>query len=224
MTWIFWLVLGLVALAGEALTTALVLACFAVAAFIVASISLEFGVIVQVAAFCVASLVLLAGARPLALRLLPSHAVGAELPRTGPVGQQGTVVERVDGSRGQIRVGKGEYWSARCMESGTSISPGRDVEIVGMDGLTALVQAKSVGSGGEEPDKGVPFGLSPREVEVLQLIALGLTNQEIADRLVVSPRTVHHHVSHIFDKMGVGGRMEAVRLGLETGLVRLDSG
>jgi DNA-binding NarL/FixJ family response regulator len=66
----------------------------------------------------------------------------------------------------------------------------------------------------------IPFGLSAREVEVLRLVALGLSNQEIADRLFLSPRTVHHHVSHILNKMGVGGRVEAVRLAMERGVVR----
>jgi DNA-binding NarL/FixJ family response regulator len=56
----------------------------------------------------------------------------------------------------------------------------------------------------------LPDGLTPREAEVLSLIAAGLTNTEIADRLVVSAATVKSHVNHIFAKAGVRDRAQAV--------------
>lgn len=56
-----------------------------------------------------------------------------------------------------------------------------------------------------------PAGLTQREVEVLRLVAQGLTNQKIADRLVISPRTVHAHLRSIFDKLEVTTRMAAAR-------------
>ena len=60
--------------------------------------------------------------------------------------------------------------------------------------------------------------LTGREVEVLRLVALGLSNAEIAAQLVVSPRTVHAHLRSIFDKLGVTTRTaaahEAVRIGV----------
>ncbi len=52
--------------------------------------------------------------------------------------------------------------------------------------------------------------LSPRELEILQLVASGLTNQQIADRLVISIRTVKKHVENIHGKLGVGNRTHAV--------------
>jgi DNA-binding NarL/FixJ family response regulator len=55
-----------------------------------------------------------------------------------------------------------------------------------------------------------PGGLTAREIEVLALIAEGLTNAEIADRLVVSRRTVDHHVSAILFKLDVPSRASAV--------------
>jgi ATP/maltotriose-dependent transcriptional regulator MalT len=53
-------------------------------------------------------------------------------------------------------------------------------------------------------------GLTAREVEVLHLVADGLSNAEIADRLVLSERTVHAHLRSIFDKLGVNTRTAAV--------------
>lgn len=54
-----------------------------------------------------------------------------------------------------------------------------------------------------------PAGLSDREVEVLRLIARGATYRETARALVISERTVEHHVRHIFDKLGVSTRAAA---------------
>jgi len=59
--------------------------------------------------------------------------------------------------------------------------------------------------------------LTERELAVLRLAGKGLSNREIADSLVVSPRTVQTHMANIFSKMGVGSRTEAVMLGLRRG-------
>jgi DNA-binding CsgD family transcriptional regulator len=55
-----------------------------------------------------------------------------------------------------------------------------------------------------------PVGLTVRQMQVLELIAQGLSNSQIADRLVVSPKTVEHHVAAILDKLGAANRGEAV--------------
>jgi predicted ATPase/DNA-binding CsgD family transcriptional regulator len=62
-------------------------------------------------------------------------------------------------------------------------------------------------------------GLTPREVEVLGLVAEGLTSAQVAHRLFLSPRTVHRHLSSIYRKLGVSSRSAATRFALEHGLV-----
>jgi two-component system, NarL family, response regulator NreC len=69
-----------------------------------------------------------------------------------------------------------------------------------------------------EPE-GPPGGLTPRESEVLTLIAQGHTNPEIAERLVVSVRTVETHRSAIYRKVGTSNRAELVHYAREHGLV-----
>ena len=53
-------------------------------------------------------------------------------------------------------------------------------------------------------------GLTAREIDILRLVADGLTNAEIAEHLVLSERTVHAHLRSIFDKLGVNTRTAAV--------------
>lgn len=217
--WVMWVVIAVIALAGEMFTLGLYLGSFGAAAAIVAVLSLAAPPGAQIAVFLALSLTLLFVARPLVLRALPRSNEAPSLPTMGPIGKDAVVVQRLTRQSGQIRVGEGEFWSARALDPDVSLPAGREVEVVEMDGLTALVRSAGVTGGeskGSEVDR---FGLSLREVEVLQLVARGLTNQEIADQLFLSPRTVHHHVSHIFDKMNVSSRTEAASVALQRGLV-----
>jgi HD-GYP domain-containing protein (c-di-GMP phosphodiesterase class II) len=73
---------------------------------------------------------------------------------------------------------------------------------------------------GHAPDRrrAHPCDLTDREVEVLRLLARGLTNKQIAAQLVVSPRTVQHHVAHIYPKIGRRTRAGAAMFAMEHGL------
>jgi len=70
-----------------------------------------------------------------------------------------------------------------------------------------------------EPDAVSPDDLSERELEVLRLIALGHTNNEIAERLFLSVRTVESHRAHIQQKLAMNTRSELVRYAIERGLI-----
>jgi len=76
------------------------------------------------------------------------------------------------------------------------------------------------------PDEAVRQGLvevlSKREIDVLKLATKGLSNQDIASELCLSLRTIQAHLSHIFNKLGVSSRTEAVVHALKEGWVNLD--
>jgi ATP/maltotriose-dependent transcriptional regulator MalT len=63
------------------------------------------------------------------------------------------------------------------------------------------------------------LGITPRELEILELIAAGLSNKEIAQRVYVSENTVKTHSSRVFDKLGARRRTQAVQMGKELRLI-----
>jgi HD-GYP domain-containing protein (c-di-GMP phosphodiesterase class II) len=85
------------------------------------------------------------------------------------------------------------------------------------DAVTAVLDA--AGGPPVRLRSGWPGGLSEREVEVLRLMVRGLTNKQIAARLYVSPKTVGHHVQHIYTKIGVTSRAGAALFAMESGLI-----
>jgi HD-GYP domain-containing protein (c-di-GMP phosphodiesterase class II) len=65
----------------------------------------------------------------------------------------------------------------------------------------------------------LPAGLTPRELQVLRLVARGLTSREIGDRLQISPKTARNHIEHIYSKAGVSTRAGASLFAVRHGLV-----
>ena len=74
--------------------------------------------------------------------------------------------------------------------------------------------------GPREATRANSAGLTGRQLEVLALLGEGLTNAEIADRLVVSPRTVEHHVAAVLQKLGAASRRDAARFAAELVQIR----
>jgi DNA-binding NarL/FixJ family response regulator len=71
----------------------------------------------------------------------------------------------------------------------------------------------------ETPASEYPAGLTAREAEVLRLVAEGMTNAQVAERLYLSPRTVHRHLNSIYRKIGTNSRAAAARFATEHGLL-----
>ena len=90
--------------------------------------------------------------------------------------------------------------------------------LLGHDPVEAVLAAA-----GHEPRRAPrvehPAGLTDREVEVLQLVARGLTTKQVAESLFLSPKTVDHHIQHVYTKIGVSTRAAATLWGVEHGVV-----
>jgi DNA-binding NarL/FixJ family response regulator len=85
------------------------------------------------------------------------------------------------------------------------------------EAVAAVIEA----SGAPRPRTAWPAELTDREVEVLRLAARGLSNKDIAQALVVSPRTVQHHLAHVYDKTGRRTRAGTALFAMEHGMVEI---
>jgi HD-GYP domain-containing protein (c-di-GMP phosphodiesterase class II)/DNA-binding CsgD family transcriptional regulator len=81
------------------------------------------------------------------------------------------------------------------------------------------VRAVLAGTERAGPAPAPPGGLTAREIEVVRLVARGLTNKEIGSALQISPKTAGHHVQHVFEKLGVRTRAAATLIAMQRGLV-----
>jgi two-component system nitrate/nitrite response regulator NarL len=90
---------------------------------------------------------------------------------------------------------------------------------VGRDSVSNLVQylRNLMQSSGEE-SKRKKFGLTPRELEIVSAVVAGYANKEIAEYFKISEDTVKHHLSNIFDKLGVSTRLELALFAVNQGL------
>jgi DNA-binding CsgD family transcriptional regulator/tetratricopeptide (TPR) repeat protein len=149
-----------------------------------------------------------------AVRLAGATAILSETISVLPIPlAQGMLEETLEVARRTL----GEEAYARAWAEGRALS---------LEGAIAEARAVEVWPPPGAPDghgpapkfDGYPAGLTPREVEVLRLVAAGRTTREIADELVVSVPTVERHITHIYGKIGVRGRAEATAYALKQGL------
>lgn len=139
-----WLVIAGLAALGELLSYDLFLAPVALAALVVAVIALVAPLPLQVGLFGVLSLLGI-----MVLRPIIRHALGLDsrIGDTEPVGhdnvmgRRGIVTQTVDAASGQIRLGQGEFWTARPLDPDHTFARGDAVEVVLIDGIAALVEA-----------------------------------------------------------------------------------
>ncbi len=139
---VLWAIVAAVAFAGELLTISFFLLFFAFGAVVGLVLALMgFGVGVQIAGFILASVASMVVLRPALLNRL---ALSGSEPYEGPgkvTGKKAVVTNAIEpGESGMVRVGNGEFWTARTLYSGGRLEPGARVRVLDTDGLTALVE------------------------------------------------------------------------------------
>ena len=136
--WVIWAVIAAVLAGGEILTVGFFLGLIAVGAA-VAAVAAAAGVSVeiQVALFAVTSVASLAFVRPIAVRHMKTPA-RLKSGTAALVGRRAVVLERVDSQSGQVKIG-GEVWTARAYDEDDVFEPGARVDVMKIDGATALV-------------------------------------------------------------------------------------
>jgi DNA-binding CsgD family transcriptional regulator len=110
-----------------------------------------------------------------------------------------------------LAAGGGRHDAARLLSSAqrTATALGATALLDDVAALARYARLSLEAAEADPPAAAPPMGLTPREAEVLALLAEGLTNREIGHRLFVTPKTVGTHVGHIFEKLGVHTRVEA---------------
>jgi DNA-binding NarL/FixJ family response regulator len=94
---------------------------------------------------------------------------------------------------------------------------------VGRDSVASIVQAlRDLASSPADDARRKNFGLTPRELEIVAAIVAGYTNKDIAQKFSLSEQTVKHHLTNIFDKLGVSNRLELALFATNHALVSPD--
>ena len=143
---------------------------------------------------------------PARTSLMVSSAEKAQVIRALKMGAYGVIPQEATSQR--------LYEGIRCIVSGQYW--------IGRDNVSDLVKALR-----EDANEGTPqqrrFGLTPRELETITLVVAGYSNPGIAQKFSISEQTVKHHVSNIFDKLGVSNRLELALFAVNHQLIDTDS-
>ena len=115
------------------------------------------------------------------------------------------------------QLGEEAFTAARA--EGRTMSPEQALAAQGQVTRPTLSPGELSSSPTTAPMPTYPHGLTTREVEVLRLVAQGMTNEQVAEQLVISPRTVNTHLTSIYGKIGVSSRSAATRYAMEHHLV-----
>jgi NarL family two-component system response regulator LiaR len=110
-------------------------------------------------------------------------------------------------------------WAGRTLTRARTEVVERHVETVVVREVVVEVPVEPAGQFVRDERQVATLGLTPRELEILEAIAAGLSNREIGERLYVSENTVKTHSSRVFDKLGVQRRVQAVQQGRELRLI-----
>jgi predicted ATPase/class 3 adenylate cyclase/DNA-binding CsgD family transcriptional regulator len=120
---------------------------------------------------------------------------------------------------GRLQAQLGEQAFSAAWAEGRAMTPGQALAAQGPVTLPDSIPVKPPPSLPVKPSPAYPDGLTAREVEVLRLVAQGLTDAQIAEQLVISPRTVNNHLTSIYSKIQVSSRAAATRYAMEHRLV-----
>ena len=139
------------------------------------------------------------------------EAIGAPLPPVDRPAYESSVAA--------ARAHLGERAFAAAWAEGRMMTPEQVLAAQGPATIPSSPPAASPSTSPAKPSPTYPDGLTAREVEVLRLLAQGLTDTQIADHLVISPRTVNNHLTSIYSKIQVSSRSAATRYAMEHQLV-----
>ena len=206
MPWWAWVLVGFLALAGESASMALFLLNVGLAAFVAAVLAvLGVPALGQAGVFVLVSVVLIGLVRPRLLQAL----VGRRQPRPlttqeALVGRVATVTEPVTDDGGMVRLGRGEFWSARATSPAQPIEAGSRVRIARVEGLTAYVEpvaaaaalrasgASGPAEAGAGREQDMAMVRPPAFGELLKAhrLAANLTQEALAERARLSVRAI----------------------------------
>lgn len=146
----FWAVLAALAFVGELVSVSFFLLFFALGASVALLVALSgAGIVAQVVGFVVASLVSLVVLRPVLLHRISLRGGEPYVSRAGITGKSGIVTNDIEpGGSGMVRIGDGEFWTARAVYPNQKLEAGSRVRVLDTDGLTALVESMEVEKGG----------------------------------------------------------------------------